>query len=55
MMSGYFCIGFVDFMLNNKRLMDFTNLFSLNNFKENKKKCLNIFNNLIALDNRWSI
>lgn len=43
MMSGYFCIGFVDFMLNNKRLMDFTNLFSLNNFKENKKKMLEYF------------
>ena len=28
---GYFCIGFIDFMLAGKTLIDFTNLFSLNN------------------------
>ena len=33
-MCGYFCIGFVDFMLAGKTLTDFTNLFSLNNFKK---------------------
>ena len=33
---GYFCIGFVDFMLKGNNLTDFTNLFSPNNFK---KKC----------------
>ena len=32
---GYFCIGFVDFMLKGNNLTDFTNLFSPNNFKEN--------------------
>ena len=26
-MCGYFCIGFVDFMLAGKSLTDFTNLF----------------------------
>ena len=31
-MSGYFCIGFIDFMLARKTLTDFTNLFSPNNF-----------------------
>ena len=31
-MCGYFCIGFIDFKLNNKRMIDFTNLFSPNNF-----------------------
>ena len=31
---GYFCIGFVDFMLAGKTLTDFTNLFSPNNFKK---------------------
>ena len=30
-MCGYFCIGFVDFMLAGKTLADFTNLFSPNN------------------------
>ena len=31
-MCGYFCIGFIDFMLAGKTLADFTNLFSPNNF-----------------------
>ena len=26
-MCGYFCIGFIDFMLKGKSLTDFTNLF----------------------------
>ena len=30
-MCGYFCIGFIDFMLKDKSLTDFTNLFSPNN------------------------
>ena len=28
---GYFCIGFINFMLAGKTLSDFTNLFSPNN------------------------
>ena len=32
-MCGYFCIGFIDFMLAGKTLTDFTNPFSPNNFK----------------------
>ena len=27
-MCGYFCTGFIDFMLKNKNLLDYTNLFS---------------------------
>ena len=27
-MCGYFCIGFIDFMLKGKSLIEFTNLFS---------------------------
>ena len=34
-MCGYFCIGFIDFMLKGKNLTEFTNLFSPNNFKKN--------------------
>ena len=30
-MYGYFCIGFIDFMLAGKALTEFTNLFSPNN------------------------
>ena len=33
-MCGYFCIGFVDFMLAGKTLTEFINLFSPNNFKK---------------------
>ena len=30
-MCGYFCIGFIDFMLKGKTLTEYTNLFSPNN------------------------
>ena len=33
-MCVYFCIGFIDFMFKGNSLTDFTNLFSLNNFKK---------------------
>ena len=35
-MCGYFCIGFIDFMLSGKTLTEFffTNLFLPNNFKK---------------------
>ena len=29
-MFGYFCIEFIDFTLKGKSLLDYTNLFSLN-------------------------
>ena len=32
-MCGYFCNGFIDFMLEGKILTEYTNLFSPNNFK----------------------
>ena len=44
-MCGYFCIGFVDFMLEGKSLTDFTNLISSNNYKINDKIILNYFLN----------
>ena len=34
-MCGYFCMTFIDFMMNDKRLADFTSLFSLNNLRKN--------------------
>ena len=34
-MCGYFCIGFIDFMLAGKKLNDFTNLFSPHDFEKN--------------------
>ena len=32
---GYFCIGFIEFMLKGKSLTEYTNLFSPNDFKKN--------------------
>ena len=34
-MGGYFCIGFIDFMLKGKSLLHHTNLFSSNEFEKN--------------------
>ena len=42
-MCGYFCIGFIDFMLAGKTLIEFTNLFSSNNFKRNDDIILEYF------------
>ena len=33
-MCGYFCILFIEYMLNNKTLTEFTNLFSPSNFEK---------------------
>ena len=41
-MCGYFCILFIEYMLNDKTLTDFTNLFSPWNLKKNDeiiKRC----------------
>ena len=42
-MFGYFCIGFIDFMLAEKTLTEYTNLFSPNNFEENDDIILHYF------------
>ena len=44
-MWGYFCIGFIGFMLAGKTLTEFTNLFSPNNLKKNDDRILNYFMN----------
>ena len=40
---GYFCIGFIDFMLAGKTLTEFANFFSPNNFKKNYVIILDYF------------
>ena len=45
-MCGNICIGFIDFMLKNNILNDFTNLFSPNSFKKNDDIILNYFKNM---------
>ena len=42
-MCGYFCIGFIDFMLANKTLTDFTNMFSPYDFNKNDQIILSYF------------
>ena len=42
-MCGYFCIGFIDFMLAGKKLTDFTNMFSPYDFKKNDNIILSYF------------
>ena len=42
-MCGYCCIGFIDFMLTGKTIIEYTNLFSPNNFKKDGSIILNYF------------
>ena len=44
-MRGCFCIGFIDFMLAGKTLIDYTALFSPHNFDKNDQIILFYFNN----------
>ena len=36
-MCEYFCIGFIDFMLKRKSLLEYANLFSPNEYENNDK------------------
>ena len=42
-MCGYFCIGFIDFMLAGKKLTDYNNLFFFYDFKKNDNIISNYF------------
>ena len=42
-MRGYFCLGFINFMLSGKTLTDFTNLFSAYDFDKNDNIILSYF------------
>ena len=42
-MCGNFCIEFINYMLKGKTLLDYTNLFSPNNFKKNDRVIKRIF------------
>ena len=44
-MCGYFCIGFIDFMLADQKLTDYTSLFSPYDFKKNDDIILIYFKN----------
>ena len=42
-MCGYYCIEFINYMFKGKTLLDYTNLFSPNDFKKNDKIIKRIF------------
>ena len=42
-MYGYFCIGFIDFILAGKTLIDYTDLFSPYDFNKNDSIILGYF------------
>ena len=42
-MSGYFCIKFINYMFKGKTLIEYANLFSPNDFKKNDKIIKGIF------------
>ena len=42
-MCGYFRTGFINYTLQGKTLIEYTNLFLPNNFKENDDIILNYF------------
>ena len=39
-MCGYFCIEFIDFMLKGKSLLEYTDLFSLDEYEKKDKMIL---------------
>ena len=42
-MCGYFSIGFIDFILKGKSLLEYANLFSPNDYKKNDEIILKYF------------
>ena len=44
-MCGYFCIGFIDYMLAGKKLTDYTNLFTPYVFEKNDDIIFTYFKN----------
>ena len=42
-MCGYYCIGFINYVLKGNALLDYTNLFSPNDFKKNDQIIKRIF------------
>ena len=44
-MYGYFCMALIHFVLEGKTLLDYTNLFSPNDFKKNDRVIKRIFKN----------
>ena len=43
-MCGYFCRKLINYMFKGKKLLEYTNLFSPNDFKKNDQIIKSIFN-----------
>ena len=43
-MWGFYCITFIEYMPAGKGFLDYTNLFTLNDYKKNEKIIYAIFN-----------
>ena len=54
-MCGYFCTGFIDFMLEGKTLINYTSLFSPYNVKKNDNTILGFFQKMILYPNYLEI
>ena len=50
-MCGYFCIKFINYMFDEKTLIDYTNLFPPHDFKKNDKIIKDIIINQKILKN----
>ena len=46
-MCGYFCIGYIDFMLKGKSLLDYINLFSPNEYEKNDETILKYLQSIL--------
>ena len=42
-MYEFYCAGFIEYMLPGKTLLDYTNLFTLNDYKKNDEVIFNYF------------
>ena len=53
-MSGYICIGFIDFMFKGKHLTEYPNIFSPNNFKKNDDMIFKVFYEQYLIRIKWN-
>ena len=53
-MCGYFCIGFIDFMVQGRSLLDYKNVFSANEYEKNDKIILRWKKVKMRKDLRWN-
>ena len=51
-MYGFYCIAFIEYILAGKTLLDYTNLFSLNDYKKNHKIMCKYFKNKYGRSNK---